>query len=100
MALHSICTLPSMFSFPAAAEVSKATVSAIDYGNKILRMAKANSDVSLQYSALGDINDSTFVTYADAAYYMPIERISHLKEGICFVWSIGPSLPDMQESTT
>ena len=51
-----------------AGKVSKATVSTIDYGNKILRMAKANSDVALQYTNLGDINDITFVTYADAAY--------------------------------
>ena len=51
-----------------AGKVSKATVGTIDYGNKILRMAKANSDVSLQYTNLGDINDITFVTYADAAY--------------------------------
>ncbi len=51
-----------------AGKVSKATVSTIDHGNKILRMAKANSDVTLQYSNLGDINDITFVTYADAAY--------------------------------
>lgn len=40
----------------------------IEYGNKILRMAKANSDVTLQYTNLGDISDITFVTYADAAY--------------------------------
>ena len=51
-----------------AGKVSKATVGTIDHGNKILRMAKANSDVSLQYTNLGDINDITFVTYADAAY--------------------------------
>ena len=51
-----------------AGRVSKATVSAIDYGNKILRMAKANSDVALQYSNLGSVDDITFVTYADAAY--------------------------------
>ena len=51
-----------------AGKVSKATVSTIDHGNKILRMAKANSDVTLQYSNLGDINEITFVTYADAAY--------------------------------
>ena len=51
-----------------AGKISKATVSTIDHGNKILRMAKANSDVSLQYSNLGNINDVTFVTYSDAAY--------------------------------
>ena len=51
-----------------AGRVSKATVSTIDYGNKILRMAKANSDVALQHSNLGNIDDITFVTYADAAY--------------------------------
>ena len=51
-----------------AGKVSKATVNTIDHGNKILRMAKANSDVTLQYGNLGDINDITFVTYADAAY--------------------------------
>ena len=51
-----------------AGRVSKATVSVIDQGNKILRMAKANSDVTLQYSNLGDIDDITFVTNADAAY--------------------------------
>ena len=51
-----------------AGKVSKATIGTIDHGNKILRMAKANSDVSLQYTNLGDINDITFVTYADAAY--------------------------------
>ena len=51
-----------------AGRVSKATVNTIDQGNKILRMAKANSDVTLQYSNLGDINNITFVTYADAAY--------------------------------
>ena len=31
-------------------------------------MAKANGDVALQYFNLGDLNDITFVTYADAAY--------------------------------
>lgn len=51
-----------------AGKAPKPTVSTIDYGNKVLRMAKANSDVALQYSNLGDINDVTFVTYADAAY--------------------------------
>ena len=51
-----------------AGKISKATVSTIDYGNKVLRMAKANGDVALQYFNLGDLNDITFVTYADAAY--------------------------------
>ena len=65
MAVHSIGTRSVS---QLAGEVSKATVSTIDHGNKILRMAKANSDVTLQYSNLGDINEITFVTYADAAY--------------------------------
>ena len=51
-----------------AGKVSKATINTIEHGNKILRMAKANSDVSLQYTNLGEIDDITFVTYADAAY--------------------------------
>lgn len=38
----------------------------MDYGNKIPRTAKANSDVTLQY--LGDLNNISFVTYADDAY--------------------------------
>ena len=51
-----------------AGKVSKGTVSSLELGNKVLRMAKANADVGLHYHALGDVNDITFLVFSDATY--------------------------------
>ena len=52
-----------------AGEISSATTSTIDKGNKLLRQAKANADVGLTYHRLGgDPRKVTFLGYSDAAF--------------------------------
>ena len=51
-----------------AGKVSKGTVSSLELGNKVLRMAKSNADVGLHYHALGSINGITFLVFSDATY--------------------------------
>ena len=51
-----------------AGKVSKGTVSSLELGNKVLRMAKANADIGLQYHSLGTVNDITFLVFSDATY--------------------------------
>ena len=51
-----------------AGKVSKGTVSSLELGNKVLRMAKANADVGLHYHALGDVNNISFMVFSDATY--------------------------------
>ena len=51
-----------------AGKVSKGTVSSLELGHKVLRMAKANADVGLHYHALGDVNDISFMVFSDATY--------------------------------
>ena len=52
-----------------AGEVPSATIQTLENGNKILRMAKANSDVGLQYHQLGgNPKEITFLAYSDASF--------------------------------
>ena len=52
-----------------AGEISTATISTLEAGNKILRMAKANADAGLRYHGLGnDPKDVTFLAYSDASF--------------------------------
>ena len=52
-----------------AGEVPKAKISTILAANKMLRFAKSNSDIRLQYAPLGaTVEEVTFVAYSDAAF--------------------------------
>ena len=49
-------------------EVTKATTKTLESANKLLRFAKANSDVGLEFRYLGSKEDVTFAVYSDASF--------------------------------
>eukprot|EP00435_Cladocopium_sp_Y103_P032566 s1782_g8.t1 len=51
-----------------AGQVSKATTSTLDTANKLLRYAKQNSDVGLQFQHVANREEVTFVAYSDASF--------------------------------
>ena len=63
-------------------EVSAATVSTATQANKLLRFAKANSDVGLQFSDLGQLHELCMIALSDAAWGV---RKNHESQGGYFV---------------
>ena len=48
--------------------MTKATTKTLESANKLLRFAKANSDVGLEFRYLGSKEDVTFAVYSDASF--------------------------------
>ena len=63
-------------------EVNAATVSTATQANKLLRFAKANSDVGLQFSDLGQLHELCMIALSDAAWGV---RKNHESQGDYFV---------------
>ena len=61
-----------------AGDINNATVATLLEANKMLRFAKANSDVGLEYSPLGSLDELTLVTFSDAAF---ASRQNHAGQG-------------------
>ena len=49
-------------------EVTKATTKTLEAANKLLRFAKSNADVGLDFRYLGDKENVTFAVYSDASF--------------------------------
>ena len=49
-------------------EVTKATTKTLEAANKLLRFAKSNADVGLEFRHLADKENVTFVAYSDASF--------------------------------
>ena len=49
-------------------EVTKATTKTLESANKLLRFAKSNADVGLEFRYLADEENVTFVAYSDASF--------------------------------
>lgn len=49
-------------------EVTKATTKTLEAANKLLRFAKSNADVGLEFRYLADKENVTFVAYSDASF--------------------------------
>ncbi|CAL1145140.1 unnamed protein product [Cladocopium goreaui] len=63
-------------------EVSAATVSTATQANKLLRFAKANNDVGLQFADLGQLHELCMIALSDAAWGV---RKNHESQGGYFV---------------
>lgn len=49
-------------------EVTTATVQTLETANKLLRFAKSNHDIGLEYRNIGSKDDVTFIAYSDASF--------------------------------
>lgn len=51
-----------------AGQITKATTKTIQEANKVLRFAKENDDVGLEYRYIGNKDDVTFLAFSDASF--------------------------------
>ena len=71
-----------------AGDINNATIATLLEANKMLRFAKANSDVGLEYSPLGTLDELTMVTFSDAAF---ASRQNHASQGGFLVTMVNKS---------